>query len=104
MTMPSASDLPSLDSLKSDVRSLGHEAADLARDRLVRPAQDIAQQARERFREAGRGFSETTAQTEEVLLAQRDRATTWVSAHPLAAIGLAVGAGVLLSTLMRDRK
>lgn len=104
MSKPTISDLPSLDALKKDAIALGHEAADLARDRVLRPAQDLVRDSREQLGVAGERLKDGAAGTEEALRVQRDRLTDWIAAHPLAAVGLAVGVGVLLSEVLRDRR
>lgn len=84
--------------------ALGHEAAELARERLLRPAQDLVRDSRKQLDEAGERLRDEAAGTEEALLVQRDRVAAWIADHPFAAVGLAVGAGVLLSELLRDRR
>lgn len=108
MNTPTLSDLPSLDALKEDARALGREAADLAREKVLRPAQDLVRDSREQFSDAasrvGGQVSDATASAEELLLDQKERATEWIKANPLTAVGLAVGAGLLLGALLRDRR
>jgi ElaB/YqjD/DUF883 family membrane-anchored ribosome-binding protein len=104
MSKPSISELPSLDALKKDVIALGHEAADLARERVLRPAQDLVHESRGHLGEAGERLKDEAEGAEEALRVQRDRLADWIVAHPFAAVGLAVGAGVLLGELLRDRR
>jgi ElaB/YqjD/DUF883 family membrane-anchored ribosome-binding protein len=104
MTKPNISDLPSIEALKKDAISLGHEAAELARERVLRPAQDLVRESRHGMDAAGERLKEGAAEAEEVLRFERDRAVDWISEHPFMAVGLAFGAGVLLSELLRDRR
>lgn len=108
MNTPAFSDLPSLENLKEDARALGREAADLAREKVLRPAQDLVRDSREQLGEAASRVSgqlgDASASAEELLLAQKDRASDWIKANPLTAVGLAVGAGLLLGALLRDRR
>jgi ElaB/YqjD/DUF883 family membrane-anchored ribosome-binding protein len=104
MSKPTIADLPSLEALKKDAVALGHEAADLAREHVLRPAQDLVRESRHQFDTAGERLKEGAAEAEEVLRVERDRAVDWISEHPFTAIGLAFGAGVLLSELLRDRR
>lgn len=104
MSKPIISDLPSLEALKKDAISLGHEAAELARERVLRPAQDLMRESRHEMDAAGERLKEGAAGAEEVLRAERDRAASWIAEHPFMAVGLALGAGMLLSELLRDRR
>jgi ElaB/YqjD/DUF883 family membrane-anchored ribosome-binding protein len=104
MNKPSLSELPSLHALKEDAVALGQEAADLARERVLRPAQDLVRDSRKQLDAAGERLKDGAAGTEEAILVERDRVAAWIAEHPFAAVGLAVGAGVLLSELLRDRR
>ena len=104
MSKPIISDLPSLEALKKDALSLGQEAAELARERVLRPAQDLVRESRQGLDAAGERLKEGAADAEEVLRAERERAASWISEHPLMAVGLAFGAGILISELLRDRR
>ena len=104
MSKPSITELPSLEALKKDAIALGHEAADMARDRVLRPAQELVRDSRQHMDAAGERLKDEAADAEAALRVQRDRAAEWIAAHPFAAVGLAVGAGVLLSELLRDRR
>lgn len=86
--------LPSLQALEQDVRALGHEAAELAREKLIRPAT-------EKLNESKATLDSVLTDTEALLAEQRDKAADWIARHPFTAIGLAVGAGMLLSSLLR---
>jgi ElaB/YqjD/DUF883 family membrane-anchored ribosome-binding protein len=100
--------LPSLNSLKEDARALGHEAADLARDRVLQPARQLATDARQQFAERGdrlnTQLTDVASEAEVLIRENRDRAAAWISANPFAAFGLAVGAGLVLSALLRSRR
>jgi ElaB/YqjD/DUF883 family membrane-anchored ribosome-binding protein len=104
MNKPIISDLPSLDALKKDALALGQEAADLARERVLRPAQDLVRDSRHDLDAAGERLREGAAEAEAALRAERDRAADWISEHPFLAAGLAFGAGVLLGELLRSRR
>lgn len=104
MSKPTITELPSLDALKKDAIALGQEAAQVARERVLRPAQELVRDSREHMDAAGERLKDEAADAETALRVQRDRAADWISAHPFAAVGLAVGAGVLLSELLRDRR
>jgi len=108
MSQPSLTDLPSLHALKDDAIALGQEAAELARERILRPVQERVRESRgqlgEQLGEAGQGLKEGAEKAEEVLLAEGERAALWIKEHPWAAVGLAFGAGVLLSELWRTRR
>lgn len=108
MNKSALSDLPSLDTLKEDARTLGREAADLARDKVLRPAQDLVNDSRRHLNDAasrfGDQFGDASTEAEELLLAQKERASDWIKSNPLTAVGIALGAGVLLGALLRDRR
>jgi ElaB/YqjD/DUF883 family membrane-anchored ribosome-binding protein len=104
MSTPIISELPSLEALKKDAISLGQEAAELARERVLRPAQDLVRESHHQFDAAGDQLKEGAVEAEEVLRTERDRAARWISEHPFMAVGLALGAGLLLSELLRDRR
>jgi ElaB/YqjD/DUF883 family membrane-anchored ribosome-binding protein len=92
----SQSAVPSLQSLKEEAEKFRDEAAELAAKRLVRPARRLAREARE-------ALGEGAEKTEETLVLQRERAAAWIAAHPFAAVGIALGAGFVLSRLLDDR-
>ena len=104
MNKPSIPEIPSLKALKKDALALGEEAAELAREHVLRPAQNLVRDSRGQLEAAGERLHDEAAVAEDVLSEQRDRLAAWISAHPFAAVGLAVGAGVLLSELLRDRR
>ena len=104
MSKPSITELPSLEALKKDAIALGQEAAEMARDRVLRPAQELVRDSRHQMDAAGERLKGEAADAEAALKVQRDRAADWIAAHPFAAVGLALGAGVLLSELLRDRR
>jgi ElaB/YqjD/DUF883 family membrane-anchored ribosome-binding protein len=84
--------LPSIDSLKKEARALGHEAADLAEKKIVRPVRQLASDACD-------AASEGSECTQKMFREQRHRASEWIADNPFAAIGLALGAGLVLSSL-----
>lgn len=104
MNHPLVSDLPSLEALKKDAIALGQEAAELARERVLRPAQDLVRESRHEVEAAGERLKEGAAEAGEALRDERERAAGWIAGHPFLAVGLAFGAGVLLSELLRDRR
>ena len=108
MSVPSHPDLPSLQALREDVIALGHEAAELARERLLRPAQDLArdlaQDSQRQVEAAGERVADGVEQAGDLLCAERDLAAGWIQKNPWAAVGLAFGAGVILSELYRGRR
>ncbi len=108
MSVPSHPDLPSLQALREDVIALGHEAAELARERLLRPARDLArdlaQDSQRQVEAAGERVADGVEQAGDLLCAERDLAAGWIQKNPWAAVGLAFGAGVILSELYRGRR
>ena len=112
MSVPSHPDLPSLQALREDVIALGHEAAELARERLLRPAQDLAQDlardlaqdSQRQVEETGERVADGVEQVGDILLAERDLAASWIQKNPWAAVGLAFGAGLILNELWRSRR
>jgi ElaB/YqjD/DUF883 family membrane-anchored ribosome-binding protein len=104
MSVPSHPDLPSLQALREDVIALGHEAAELARERLLRPARDLAQDSQRQVEAAGERVADGVEQAGDLLWAERDLAAGWIRKNPWAAVGLAFGAGVILSELYRGRR
>ena len=104
MSVPSHPDLPSLQALREDVIALGHEAAELARERLLRPARDLAQDSQRQVEAAGERVADGVEQAGDLLWAERDLAAGWIRKNPWAAVGLAFGAGVILSELYRSRR
>ncbi len=89
-----SSKLPSLQALEQDVRALGHEAADLAREKIIQPAADA-------LADSKASLDSVLTDAETVLAEQRDKAADWIARHPFTAIGLAVGAGLLLGSALR---
>jgi ElaB/YqjD/DUF883 family membrane-anchored ribosome-binding protein len=104
MSVPSHPDLPSLQALREDVIALGHEAAELARERLLRPARDLAHDSQRQVEAAGERVADEVEQAGDLLRAERDLAAGWIQKNPWAAVGLAFGAGVILSELCRGRR
>jgi ElaB/YqjD/DUF883 family membrane-anchored ribosome-binding protein len=108
MSVPSHPDLPSLQALREDVIALGHEAAELARERLLRPAQDLArdlaQDSQRQVEETGERVADGVEQVGDILLVERDLAASWIQKNPWAAVGLAFGAGLILNELWRSRR
>ena len=86
-----------MDTLKREARSLGNEAADYAEKNILRPARRFARDARD-------AVSEGSECTEKMFHEQKGRASDWIAANPFAAVGIALGAGLLLSSLLRNRR
>ena len=80
------------------------EAAELARERLLRPARDLAQDSQRQVEAAGERVADGVEQAGDLLWAERDLAAGWIQKNPWAAVGLAFGAGVILSELYRSRR
>jgi ElaB/YqjD/DUF883 family membrane-anchored ribosome-binding protein len=89
--------LPSVDTLKGEARALKDEAAELAEQKILRPARRLA-------RDASDAVSDGSECTQEMLRMQRRRAADWIAENPFAAVGIALGVGLLLSSLLRDRR
>jgi ElaB/YqjD/DUF883 family membrane-anchored ribosome-binding protein len=89
--------LPSVDTLKREGRALTDEAAKLAEQKILRPARRLA-------RDACEAVSDGSECTQEMLRVQRRRASDWIADNPFAAVGIALGVGLLLSSLLRDRR
>ena len=83
---------------------MGHEAAELARERLLRPARDLAQDSQRQVEAAGERVADGVEQAGDLLGAERDLAAGWIRKNPWAAVGLAFGVGVILNELYRSRR
>lgn len=93
------------ETLKKDCRTLADDAMKTARH-MVDPALDAAQRARGYAREAmhdaqGR-INRHLTEAERFAGEQYDRTGRWVSAHPFKAVGIALAAGLLLSSLFQS--
>lgn len=87
--------------LRNDARQIGATALNAARDQVLEPARHAATRAGEYAHEA---YDETrqlmvkhAGQAGELARHQLDRAWKWAAANPLAAIGIAFAAGLLLA-------
>ena len=89
--------LPSVDTLKREAGALKDEAAELAEQKILRPARQLARDARD-------AVSDGSECTQEMLRLQRRRASDWIAENPFAAVGIALGVGLLLSSLLRNRR
>lgn len=86
-----------LDTLKQDFSKLSADIAALTRSGLREgrvKASELTTEARERAGEAGE-------QIKDQAIRRRDELNDQIRAHPLAAIGIAAGAGFVLSRLMK---
>jgi ElaB/YqjD/DUF883 family membrane-anchored ribosome-binding protein len=96
---------PSVETLKRDVRTLADDTVKMAQSRLVEPTMDAAQrmseQARKALLQSRERMNEQLAVAEKYASRGYDQTTSWISANPFAAVGIAVGAGLLLSSLLR---
>lgn len=96
---------PSAETLKRDVRSFADETLKTAQSRIVEPAMDAAQRASEQARKAlsqsRERMNEQLAVAEKYASRGYDQTSAWISANPLAAVGIAMGAGLLLSSIFR---
>jgi ElaB/YqjD/DUF883 family membrane-anchored ribosome-binding protein len=96
---------PSAETLKRDVRTLADDTMKMAQSRLVEPTMDAAQRASEQARKAlsqsRERMNEQLAVAEKYASRGYDQTTTWISANPLAAVGIAAAAGLLLSSIFR---
>jgi ElaB/YqjD/DUF883 family membrane-anchored ribosome-binding protein len=96
---------PSAETLKRDARTLADDTMKMAQSRLVDPAMDAAHRASEQARKAlmqsRERMNEQLAVAEKYATRGYDQTTTWISANPLAAVGIAIGAGLLLSSIFR---
>lgn len=105
--------------IKEDVQHLGRDVYQLAKSQLIRPVSASANeakhamlegvhQAREKISACQARGHEALAhglETSQHLMQQhRDRAVSWVRSNPLAAIGAALVAGLILSALKRDQR
>lgn len=96
---------PSIETLKRDVRTLANDTVKAAQNNIVQPAVEAAHRAGDYARQAVRDSRERVNQ--QLAVAERyasqgyDRTTTWITANPLAAVGVALAAGLLISTLFR---
>lgn len=96
---------PSVESLKRDVRSFADDTVKMAQSRLVEPTMDAAhrmsEQARKALHQSRERMNEQLAVAEKYAARGYDQTTTWISANPLAAVGVAMAAGLLLSSIFR---
>ncbi len=128
--MSTPSNTPAAETLKRDARTLASDAMQAAKNHIVQPtvdavhragdyareaagrATDYAREAasrageyaRETFRDSRKKVGQQLAAAERYASQGYDRTTTWISANPLAAVGVALVAGLLLSTLFRGSR
>jgi len=88
---------PSLDAIKTDAQAFGREALDSARKNLIEPGMQAAREARD-------VMSVQYDRAEENFAEQRDRAAAWISANPFTAVGIALGAGLVLTALLKPSR
>ena len=102
MNLPSISDIPSsLEHLKKDATALGHEAVDLARERLVKPARRLAHDSRGHLEDAVDYVHDAADRTGKILAKNCGSMAGWIKANPFAAVGIAVFAGFVISSMTR---
>ena len=96
---------PSVETLKRDARTLADDTMKMAQSRLVEPTMDAAhrasEQARKALQQSRERMNEQLAVAEKYAARGYDQTTSWISANPLAAVGVAIGAGLLLSSVFR---
>lgn len=87
--------------LRDDARNISATALNAARDQLVEPARQVASRAsdyaHEALDETRQLVSRHAGQAGDVARQQLDRAWKWAAANPLAAIGIAFAAGLLIA-------
>ncbi len=102
MNLPSISDIPSsLEHLRKDAAALGHEAADMAREKLMKPARRMARDSRGHIDDAVDYVHDAADRTGKILAKNCGSFAGWVKANPFAAVGIAVFAGFVLSSMTR---
>jgi ElaB/YqjD/DUF883 family membrane-anchored ribosome-binding protein len=96
---------PSVETLKRDVRTLADDTVKMAQSRLVEPTVDAAhrmsEQARKALLQSRERMNQQLAVAERYASRGYDQTTTWISANPLAAVGVAMAAGLLISSMFR---
>lgn len=100
-----------LDTLGDDVKGIGKDVAKSAREHITEPVAAMVQDAQhalhqgamraqdaitEKFDSTCKALADNVEYTQKVITRERDRASSWISANPFAAIGMAVVAGALL--------
>lgn len=95
-----------VETLRRDVRTLTDDTVKAARSHIVDPTLEAAHRASEMARQAIQDSREKM--NHQMVLAERyasqgyDRTTNWISANPLAAVGVAMAAGLLISSMFRS--
>jgi ElaB/YqjD/DUF883 family membrane-anchored ribosome-binding protein len=84
-----------IDTLKADVKALRDDLANLAR----RAGNDAAEKAKRKLKEAGDVADDAVKNASEY----REMLEERVREHPLAAVGIALAAGMVLTSLGRRR-
>ncbi|HSI62065.1 MAG TPA: hypothetical protein VLE43_03075 [Candidatus Saccharimonadia bacterium] len=99
------SSAPSVETLKRDVRTLADDTVKMAQSRLVEPtreaAQRVSEQARKALDQSRERMNQQLAVAEKYASRGYDQTTTWIAANPLAAVGVAMAAGLLISSMFR---
>lgn len=96
------------DTIRNDVRTLTDDTVKAARSHVVDPTLEAAHRASEMAKKAIHDSREKM--NEQMAIAERyasqgyDRTTTWISANPLAAVGVAMAAGLLISSMFRTSR
>ena len=108
MTPSSLSDKISAETLKQDLNDLAQETAAAARRHVVEPARDATKRVNEAaqaaYHDAKARMAGPMAEAERMAQEQKERAATWISANPFAAIGAAFGLGLLFYALTGGRQ
>jgi ElaB/YqjD/DUF883 family membrane-anchored ribosome-binding protein len=96
-------DAPNKETLAKDVRTLADDTVQAARHHLVEPALDAAKRvgaySREALHESREMLAHQASRVEHQANDQYERSVHWVSAHPLAALGIAFAVGIVINKL-----
>ena len=99
-----APETPTAEKLKKDVRILADDTLKVARQQMVDPTIEAARRAsayaRDAMQQTRERLSNQVSQAERYANAQYDQTASWVQAHPLKSIGVALAIGIAISGLL----
>jgi len=94
--------------MSNNLHDLAQDAGKLAHDRLIDPAMNLMHEAKSAVQssatQARDALSADVAQTQESLTRMCHATGRWISANPFTSVGLAVLAGVALTSAGRSTR
>ncbi len=93
--------------MNPNLENLGKDAAKLANEKIIEPAMALAHDAQEaitvKYDRTRDAIANNMSHAQDSMVLCRDRTSVWISANPLTAVGLAMLAGMALTSIGRSR-